>query len=154
MIATASYLGVSSTTLTDIQLFQLRAKLGKIDLNFQDQTELDFAGAPQAGQAFEFEVYESDDAVSWTKISGASAIALGRGGQQRATVQSNKLLLKIQGRVTSAGGGKVRLDLSANGKPYFGQTELGIIGKSGYGKDFGVGEGSQAVGAAANTWPE
>jgi len=154
MIATASFLDISGTTLTDIQLFNLREKAGKIDLNFQDQTELDFAGAPQAGQAFEFEVYESDDGSTWTKISGASAIALAQGGQQRATVQSQKSLIKIQGRVTTAGGGKVRLDMSLNGKPYFGQADLGIIGKSGYGSDFGVGEGSTPVGGLPGTWPE
>lgn len=154
MIATASFLDITGTTMRDIQLFQLREKAGKIDLNFQDQTELDFAGAPVEGQAFEFEVYESDDGSTWTKISGASAIALAQGGQSRSTVQSQKLLIKIMGRVTTAGGGKVRMDMSLNGKPYFGQADLGIVGKSGYGKDFGTGEGSRPVGALPGTWPE
>lgn len=148
------HLAVPGTTETDIAVYQIGAKTAKINIllfNNGQKNAVAGEGGMLAGNDLQFRIYESDDRKTWVKISGADpAITVKPGGSEDASVITQKKYLKVTGQGTG-GGGYARIDLQWRGDPYFGQVDIDLIGKSGYGKDGGSEAGVGEFGSSP--WP-
>lgn len=143
-------LPVPTLAETDIAMLQVARKTGKLNLLFFNNGEKQPMVGMKAGSALSFKIYESTDRENWTLISG-DWIVVAPGGSEDASVMTQKPFVKITGKGATAGG-YATLDIQARGASYFGQVDIDLIGKSGYGKDGGNQEGVADYGAAS--WPE
>lgn len=143
-------LPVPSLTESDIAMLQVAKKTGKLNLLFFNNGEKQAMVGMKTGSSLQFKVYESDNRSSWTLISG-DWITVAPGGSEDASVMTQKRFVKITGRGVTAGG-YAQLDIQARGSAFFGQVDIDLIGKSGYGKDGGGQAGVATYGA--DSWPE
>ena len=150
---TIDHLAVPATTETDLRVLQVGDKTAKINFlifNNGEKNAVAGEGGMLTGNVLSFKVYESNDRVTWTEISGGSFIDVAPGGSEDLAVITQKRYLKITGKGTG-GPGYARIDLQWRGDPYFGQVDIDIFGKSGYGSDGGSAAGVAAFGASP--WP-
>lgn len=145
------HFAVPGTTETTVQVWQIHPKTGKINLLFFNNPQKANMGGQVPQNNLQFRIYESDDRDSWTLISGGSPITVTPGGSEDATVMTQKRYLRFTGQGVG-GGGYARIDAQYRGNLYFGQIDIDMVGKSGYGFDGGAAAGIGEYGAAA--WPE
>ena len=130
-----------------LQVIKVGKKVGKVQLSFFNNILRDNLGnALETGIAY-FQIQESDDRVNWSTIGSiasdpstapgyvsASVVGVKPGGQQIAHIITNKAYIQVLGAST-VGGAYVKIDLFFNGLIFFGQVDLDVVGKSGFGFD-------------------
>jgi hypothetical protein len=103
------------------------------------------------GSTINLHVWESDDRETWTRVTTAGEpIAIAPGGSADFGFLSAKRYLMVSGYGETSGG-YVRADFQFRGDPFFGQIDVEMLGKSGYGYDLGMLPPT-LDGAEASTW--
>lgn len=106
--------------------------------------------ATKGGAAVDF----SDDGTSVTYSTVGTFIEVAPGGTEDAAVMTNKRYIKVTGKGVT-GPGYCRLDIQHRGDPYFGQLDIDLIAKSGYGKDGQAATADNGIAVyGADAWPE
>ena len=147
---TTDHFPVPGTTQTDVAVLQIHPKTGKINMNIFNNPQKANMGGQVPMNDLQFRIYESDDRDTWTLLT-TTPITVTPGGMEDASVMTQKRYLKFTGQGVG-GGGYARIDFSYRGNLYFGQIDIDMIGKSGYGKDGGGQPGVAVYGSAP--WPE
>lgn len=150
--------GVPATTESLLKVFRIREKTGKISLSLLNVVDRANTPAyPKAGVTLNFKVYESDDrgvADAWNVISGGSVIPVTPGGQNVVSVITTKRYIKVTGYGTG-GSGYARIDAMYNGIQYFGQVDVDVVGKSGFGLDGTTPDETNGISDfTSGAWPE
>lgn len=144
---------ISETTGQVLLRQGVTGKPGKIMVSLFNEIDRDLHGKPKAGVPAFVQLFETDDNVILTELSALPS-EIKPGGQNTVVVFTNKQFLIVKGRVDS-GSALVKIDLVYNGLPYFGGLDLGLIGKSGFGKDQDAATADNGVAnAAPGVWPE
>ena len=141
-------LAVPAVTEGQLLVQMVDQKTGHVTFDFTSVLESALLlGAPQNSSVLNFNIYESDDRISWGTALNSSPIVVNPGGNAQATVISRKKFLKITGYGSTAGG-YARVDMVYNGLPYFGQLDLDVSSvKSGFAGGAGAAEFGSSV------WP-
>lgn len=140
---------VPPTTDAVLQVLQIGRKAGKIQLSFLNQVQRnDVNGTALEGYPLVFTLKESDDRQTWTTIG--STVTVQPGAQNVTNLITNKRYIQILGHGTG-GGGYCKIDLFFNGMQYFGQVDIDVVGKSGWGWDGDALDTSVTVGQSSAT---
>lgn len=142
-MAGQAFISVAVPATTDgvLGIIKVGGKVGKIQLSFLSQAFRDTLGHTVAGHDLWFRIFESSDrggADAWNELTvsgGVSApIKVKPGGQEIASIATNKDYIQIRGHGIG-GGGYCKIDAMFNGMQFFGQVDFDVVGKSGFGLD-------------------
>jgi hypothetical protein len=127
-------LAVPPITDKDLCILRVRAKTGRVQISLIQEVARDNNAVALAGSPAHINIYESDDRLTWNKLTAADVV-VASGGQAITNVITNKAYLKLVGHTVGGSGALIKADIVFQGIQYFGQVDLDLEGKSGFGYD-------------------